>query len=61
MRVFNHVSKTLILFSVFSVVGFWDSRLGTKLDPLIAASENERQKLLSDIAVPAKVDYRVQA
>jgi hypothetical protein len=60
MKVFNHVSKTLILFSVFSVAEFWDCRLGTKLDPLIAASENEIETPVR-FAVPAKVDYRVQA
>ncbi len=38
-QVFNHVSNTLIPFSV--AAGSWDCSLGRKLDPLVAALENE--------------------
>jgi hypothetical protein len=38
-QIFTHLSKTLMPFSV--AAGSWDCSLGSKLDPLIAALENE--------------------
>jgi hypothetical protein len=38
-QIFNHLSKTLMPFSV--AAGSWDCSFGSKLDPLIAALENE--------------------